>query len=121
MASELEERVNALYGHIGRKVREARKRARLTQDDLAQAVGMTRSSIANLEAGRQRIPVHLLVLIGELLNMRASDLLPNGPTFNGMLLMTDVTEHLVNDQAGMQDFVQSTIAKASMAAPKRGS
>src|SRR4051812_2515307 len=119
MPIDLEGRVCDLYAHIGRNVREARKSAGLTQADLADAVGMTRSSIANLEAGRQRIPVHLLVWIGEILGASPRDLLPDTSTFDGMRLVPDVTEHLVNDEPRMRDFVQQTVAKASAAARQK--
>jgi transcriptional regulator with XRE-family HTH domain len=107
-----DDRVCALYAHIGRAVRDARKIARFTQADLAEAVGMTRSSIANLEAGRQRIPVHLLVWIGEILRVSPRSLLPDTSRFDGIRAVPDVTEHLANDEPGMRDFVQSTMAKA---------
>jgi transcriptional regulator with XRE-family HTH domain len=116
---DVEDRVCDLYAHIGQKVREARKGYGLTQVDLADAVGMTRSSIANLEAGRQRIPVHLLVWIGEILGVSPRDLLPETSTFADMRPVPDVTEHLVNDEPGMRDFVQQTMAKASAAARRK--
>lgn len=119
MRSDLEERVDALYAHVGRKVREARQRANWTQADLADAVGMTRSSIANLEAGRQRIPVHLLVWIAEILNTTPRELLPNFSSFEGIVVVPDLSEHLVNDSERMRDFVQSTIAKVAVAPVKK--
>jgi transcriptional regulator with XRE-family HTH domain len=119
MAVDLEGQVCDLYISVGANVRDARKRAGLTQADLAAAVRMTRSSIANLEAGRQRIPVHLLVWIGETLGVRPRDLLPDASTFDGVRLVSDVTEHLVNDEPRMRDFVQQTVAKAAAAARKK--
>lgn len=38
----------------GSRLRHCRKAAGLTQDDLAKKIDMTRSSIANMEADRQR-------------------------------------------------------------------
>lgn len=40
---------------IGLRVRQARKAARLTQDQVGWSVGLTRASIANIEAGRQGV------------------------------------------------------------------
>jgi transcriptional regulator with XRE-family HTH domain len=119
MAADHEDRVCALYVQIGNNVREARKGSRLTQLDLANAVGMTRSSIANLEAGRQRIPVHLLVWIGEILGVSPRALLPDASAFDGMHVVPDVTEHLVNDEPGMRDFVQQTMAKVANNAKRK--
>ena len=42
-----------LRAEIGRRIRRARDKAGITQEELAAAVGLSRTSIANLEAGRQ--------------------------------------------------------------------
>jgi len=73
------EEVEALCAGIGARVQHARKRRGWTQRELARAVGMTRSSIANLETGRQRPPVHIALLIAKILGVPATDLLPSGP------------------------------------------
>ena len=44
---------DALLRAVGSRVREARTAAHLSQEQLAQRIGVTRSSVANLEAGRQ--------------------------------------------------------------------
>jgi transcriptional regulator with XRE-family HTH domain len=74
-----EEALQKLYAEIGRRVRRARMRREWTHLDLAQAVGLTRSSIANLEAGRQRPPVHIALLITQALDVPVDELLPSGP------------------------------------------
>ncbi len=58
-----------LYRELGRKIRQARERQgeRLSQDALAKQLGISRASIVNIEAGRQRTPLHLLWQIAELL------------------------------------------------------
>ena len=65
-----------IYIHIGRSVRLARKAARLTQEGLGVAVGLSRVSISNLEAGRQRVSLEHLVLLAEALSVDLVDLLP---------------------------------------------
>ncbi len=47
----------------------------MRQEDLAAAAGMTRSSIANLEAGRQEIPAWRLLAIAAALNTTVCALL----------------------------------------------
>lgn len=62
---------DAVLASLGQQVREARLGACLTQAELAAAVGRSRSSIANIEAGRQGdIPVTLLVAISVALDAR---------------------------------------------------
>jgi transcriptional regulator with XRE-family HTH domain len=53
---------DALYQHIGALIRERRKKLKppLTQEKLAQRVGMSRAALANIETGRQSVLVHQL-------------------------------------------------------------
>ena len=61
MAHEIDA-VDLLYAEIGLEIRDARKKREWNQADLARDIGLTRSSIANIEAGRQKILVHSLRL-----------------------------------------------------------
>ena len=65
-----------LYSILGKLVRTRREQAKLTQDELAQRVGLTRTSISNIESGRQKIQVHTLYTIAEALHVPADALLP---------------------------------------------
>lgn len=48
---------------IGARLAAARYAAGLTQDQAARAAGLTRSSIANIEYGRQDVPVSKLACL----------------------------------------------------------
>ena len=67
----------ALYAHIGRAVRVKREERGWKQDDLAAKVGLLRTSITNLEAGRQRSPIHVIYAIAEALEIDPHELLPH--------------------------------------------
>jgi len=71
--------VDDFYPEFGRRVRLARRRAHLSQDALGRLTGMNRTSITNIEAGRQRIPLHLLVSFATALDVEPMELLPGGP------------------------------------------
>ena len=69
-----------IYPEIGRRLLEARK-GRFTQEQLADAlaqrgVQLKRASIANIEKGKQRIMLHILFEIAEILGVEVSSLLP---------------------------------------------
>lgn len=49
------------YRGVGAKVAEARMMRGMSQSDLGDAVGLSRASVANIEAGRQRMLAHTLV------------------------------------------------------------
>jgi transcriptional regulator with XRE-family HTH domain len=67
----------AFYVELGRRVREARKKHKgLTQDKLARAVGLQRTSITNIECGRQPLAVDVFVRLASVLGCAPADLLP---------------------------------------------
>lgn len=72
-----EDDVKRFYEDFGRRVRAAREKAGLTQGQLATRIGLTRSSIANLEAGRQKILLHALYGISDVLALDPAVLLPD--------------------------------------------
>lgn len=71
--------VEPLYAIIGTRVRVAREAVELSQEQLAAAVGLTRTSITNLEMGRQQTPLHTLYEIANAINVPLKDLLPDYP------------------------------------------
>jgi transcriptional regulator with XRE-family HTH domain len=69
--------VGALYDELGRRVRRWRERQSMTQDRLATAAGVSRSSVANIEAGRQATPLHVVLALAEVLQCELADLIPS--------------------------------------------
>ena len=61
---------------LGKRIREAREQARVTQNQLAEAVRLSRTSITNIERGRQGVQVSLLVRIARTLGKNVADLIP---------------------------------------------
>ena len=67
----------SLYRHIGALIRSHRKKfkPRWTQEKLANRLGISRASLANIEIGRQTIPVHQLYAFAEALKLSPADFL----------------------------------------------
>ena len=70
-----------IYPEVGRRLLEIRK-GRYTQEQLAEALAergiqLKRASIANIENGKQRVMLHSLYEIAELLKVEISMLLPS--------------------------------------------
>lgn len=65
-----------IYKIIGERIRTIRESLNLTQEDVADRIGMRRTSITNIEAGRQRLPIDTLYNIAGILGVSAFDLLP---------------------------------------------
>lgn len=68
----------SLYGHIGALIRSRRRKfkPRWTQEKLANRLGISRASLANIETGRQAVSVHQLYAFAEVLNLAPADFLP---------------------------------------------
>ena len=62
---------------VGKKIHNARKDLKLTQRDLAKAVGLTPASISNIELGIQTIQLEHLYKIALILKLDIADLLPS--------------------------------------------
>lgn len=67
-----------LYRAVGARIRSTREQMvpKMSQTRLATKLGINRVSVVNIEAGRQRAPLHLLWRIAELLGTELVLLLP---------------------------------------------
>lgn len=66
----------AFYVEVGRRVRLARERAGLTQDALAGRVSLSRTSVTNIEKGRQKVLLHTLCNLADALGVTPDVLMP---------------------------------------------
>ena len=66
------------YTETGRRIRAARKAKGMRQSALAEAVGLTRTSIVNIEAGKQKMLMHTLLGIESTLGAEHLSLVPRG-------------------------------------------
>jgi transcriptional regulator with XRE-family HTH domain len=66
----------AIYEALGQNIRTERVRRKLNQSALADLVGMSRTSITNVELGRQSLLVDQLLRIAEALGTDPQMLLP---------------------------------------------
>ena len=65
-----------LYRGVGQRIRKIREERKLTQAELATIVSLTRTSITNIEQGRQKLLLHTLYDIAAALAVEPKDLLP---------------------------------------------
>jgi transcriptional regulator with XRE-family HTH domain len=64
---------------FGTRLRQRRIRAGISQDELAVAAGLSRTSIVNIEQGRQGASLSTLYRLADALACRSADLLPPLP------------------------------------------
>lgn len=67
---------SSLYKEFGNLIREFRLNSNLTQAELADRVRLSRTSVTNVELGRQKILLHQLFSFAEALEVAPERLLP---------------------------------------------
>jgi transcriptional regulator with XRE-family HTH domain len=68
-----------LYSAVGLQIREIRIEKGITQEALAKKVKLTRTSLTNIEKGRQKLLLHTLMDIASALDAPAAELLRAKP------------------------------------------
>ena len=64
------------YREFGDRLRLARQAKGMSQAEVAPGVGLSRTSVANIERGRQRMSIHLLMEFARILDVEPAGLLP---------------------------------------------
>jgi len=121
MIDQSDSAIDGFYADIGRRIRDARIRMGSTQAQIAARASMTRSSLANIEAGRQRIPIHILVSVAEVLGVDVVELFPtriandNQAGLDAFFMQLDEEPEITS-----RDFIQGAIAQLGSQTPKEG-
>jgi transcriptional regulator with XRE-family HTH domain len=106
-----DETVDQLYETIGDQIKAARTRQRVTQTELGKRVGLTRSSIANIEAGRQRVMIHWVMQIAEALDVSTARLITR-PDMTEQTIKTLASDELNGQPPTTHEFVSSALRRA---------
>ena len=88
------------YRVFGRQLAQVRRTAGLSQQALGDRVGLSRTSIVNVEKGRQRVPLHMLIEFAAALGAEPATLLPPAaPVLDGQRLPAELRGIDENAQA----------------------
>lgn len=130
--------IDALYEEIGQRIAQARVAALLSQGKLANLIGMARTSILNIEHGRQRLPIHQLWQLADSLGLEIAQFLPlrrelaerGAPVQLDTSVVALIEKAAENDpttKRRLQDFIQDAKSRISrepipleQPKPKRG-
>lgn len=75
--------IEPIYKRLGGEIRDMRIARGMTQGDLADAIGMSRGSVANTEVGRQRLMLHQIAEIADVLGVPFGDLVIEARSASG--------------------------------------
>jgi DNA-binding XRE family transcriptional regulator len=99
------------YKLIGIKIAEYRKKKNTSQAALATRVKISRSSVVNIELGRQHTPPHVLWQISKALNLAIQDIYPTQEEVDSFTLnpslQTAIKQSTFNDkkQKVLEEFI----------------
>ena len=112
--------VDGLYKGFGAMLKKARKDAELTQEQVADRVGLSRTSITNIERGKQHIALHQLFLLASAVGQRPEDLLPKSEVAPEDLLPAELLAQLGEDEEAREFAVRVARKSATVRASRDG-
>lgn len=83
---------------FGKLLATRRAESRMSQEAFAKAVGLSRTSITNIERGRQPITLHTLYSMADILGVEPADLLPPASKITVALALTGEPESKLTAQ-----------------------
>lgn len=102
-----------LYQLLGENIKAYRIQRQLTQEQLANEIELTRTSVVNIEQGRQHPPLHLLLEIAKALKVTLEALIPTEASLlTGSVLdadnLKDVSEKdIIKLTSFLEDFMKA--------------
>jgi transcriptional regulator with XRE-family HTH domain len=90
------EQDDVVYTIIGHAIQRIRKQANISQQELANYLGMNRVSIVNIEAGRQHLPIHTLYNIAKRFDVSIAMFFQEEPITQEEIINTQLRLELVH-------------------------
>lgn len=82
------------YYEIGQRIRKYRKVHNLSQEELAEKVGISTTHMSHIETGNTKLSLPVLVSLAEVLQVRADDLLFDISHTNRSVLIEEIANNL---------------------------
>ncbi len=91
------------YRALGDNIKTLRQKSSYSQEELAKFLELTRTSIVNIEKGRQRPTIHTLSEIASFFNVQVSELFPSVDEKEQIDLMKSVKENISTVEKKFKD------------------
>jgi transcriptional regulator with XRE-family HTH domain len=98
------------YLELGRRIRKARKNLHLTQQELADFLDLNRTSITNIEKGKQKLLAYMLVEFATKLKVTVNELLPENNIKPKEIRIDSLPKN--DDSPGNLEFFESVLDQA---------
>ncbi len=89
------------YYEIGQNIRKFRKAYNLSQEQLAERVGISVTHMSHIETGNTKLSLPVLVSIAEILNVRTDEIISNRTNNSKTPIKEEVSE--IIDKCSMQE------------------
>lgn len=103
---------NVDYGKLGKRIQKYRRKARLTQEQLAGRVDVATSTIAHAESGTSKPSLPLLVKIAYELGISVDQLLCDSLPVMGAYLDKDIADLLADCSAVEKEIIRDIVSAA---------
>lgn len=100
------------YYEIGQRIRKYRKARRLSQEELAEKVGISTTHMSHIETGNTKLSLPVLVSLASVLDVRTDDLLFENVEGGRSAALEELAASL-NDCSTQQIKVLKEIVKAA--------
>lgn len=105
--------MNKFYAEFGRRVRERRTELRLSQGMLATHLGLSRTSVTNIERGRQHVSLHAVYAIAQALKVDAAYFLPEKRHYEETEIRLDTKGISAGDRLALEGFLKRVSVEKS--------
>ena len=99
------------YYKIGQRIRKYRKAHRLSQDELAEKIGISVTHMSHIETGNTKLSLPVLVALAQALDVCTDDLLFDQTNTNRTTATEELTE-VLSDCTAQQVKIIADIIKA---------
>lgn len=89
------------YYEIGQRIRKFRKAYNLSQEQLAEKVGISTTHMSQIETGNTKLSLSVFADIASALSVQTDELLYDIPQFNKTVIKQELTE--IVDSCSQQD------------------
>lgn len=99
------------YASIGLRIKHARNKKNMTQEQLADVLGMSREHLSRAEAGDRGVSLEMLISISNALNAPISELLADNLTSSEVTTDTDL-HYILLDCTQQEEKIITKVAQA---------
>ena len=103
------------YQRLGQRVRRARMKLNLTQEVLAEKVGVSIPTISHIETGTNKVSLELFIKIARALNVTPDELIMDSVPKLTAFYMKDIQEELKDCSPAEYQFLTSMLSSMKAA------